>query len=195
MYLTDEGPGIPYTPNHKTGGGSITFGGAPTPPAPTNSKQNYYKEWGCFSNRNYDGAGNRYTYNDSQAFQGLSPAGYGNLKSISVFSDMTAELSGATINRVRVFYSFNHWYYNVGGTARIGVHGHTAAPNTYTSVGPLSVISTNWPAPAGRWVDLSSSHWDGFRTGAYKGVYLEGDGSYNTYGYSNPPVIGIDYTK
>ncbi|USL85073.1 tail protein [Arthrobacter phage SWEP2] len=190
LYVNDVGPGIPHTPSFSPGVGSN-----PAPPPPVPPKQTYVKQYGCTNSANYDGNGNRYTFNDSVMFQGLSPAGYGNLKSIALFGDMTGDLSGATINYVRVFFQFDHWYYNSGGTARIGVHGHTGIPGTDWGRGPLSAISSGWPKPGARWVELSSSHWDGFRTGAYRGVYLEGDGTYGTYGYAQRPVIEISYTK
>ncbi len=128
-------------------------------------------------------------------YQGLSPAGYGNLKSIAVFPDMTGELAGATIHYVRVYFNFNHWYYNSGGTARIGVHGHTGLPGSFGSVGPMTAFSGGWPKPGARWVELSAGHFDGFRTGQWRGVYLEGDGTYGTYGYADRPTLEIRYTK
>lgn len=181
--------GTPPTPN-----GTWLDSVAPPPPPPP-AVQNYYTEWGCYNSANYDGAGNRYTFNDSKMFQGLSPAGYGNLKSIGLFGDMTGALAGSTVTNVRVYFNFNHWYYNSGGTARIGVHGHTGIPGTDWGRGPLTAISGGWPKPGARWVDLSSGHFNGFKTGEWKGVYLEGDGTYGTYGYADRPVIGISYSK
>jgi hypothetical protein len=108
---------------------------------------------------------------------------------------MTGALAGATITGVRVYFNFNHWYYNSGGTAIIGVHGHTGIPGYDWGRGPWSVISGGWPKPGARWVDLSSSHWNGFKTGEWKGVYLDGDNTYGTYGYADRPIIGISYSK
>lgn len=189
--LTVEDKGIPFT----NGVGEWLDGAGGTPPPAPPSVQGYVREWGCINSGNYTGSNATYPFDPGRMYQGLSPAGYGNLKSIGVFGDMTAELAGATIEFVRVLFDFQHWYYNGGGTARIGVHGHTGVPGSFSSVGPLSAISTNWPKPGARWVELSSSHWDGFRTGAYRGVYLEGDGSYGTYGYSNRPIIQIGFRK
>jgi hypothetical protein len=189
--VTIEDKGIPYT----NGVGTWLDGaGAPAPPPPTPINR-YVKQWGCYNSMNYTGSGSQYNFDTGHMFQGLSPAGYGNLKSIGLFGDMTADLAGADIQYVRVYFDFQHWFYNSGGTARIGVHGHTGIPGTFSSVGPLSAISTGWPKPGGRWVELPSAHWNGFRDGYYKGVYLEGDGSYGTYGYANRPTIEISYLK
>jgi hypothetical protein len=144
--------------------------------------------------RSYDGANNWYNYNTSQMYQGLSPAGYGNMKSIATFPDMTSALSGSTINYVRVYFNFNHWYYNSGGTARIGLHAHTAVPATFSQSGTV-VTSSGWPKPGARWVDIPSIHWDNIKSGVYRGVSLEGDNTYQTYGLADPPVIEISYTK
>jgi len=166
---------------------------APTPPP---AKQTYVKQYGCWNSANYNGSNGRYTYNDSVMYQGLSPAGHGNLKSLSLHSDMTADLSGADINYIRVYFNFQHWYYNSGGTARIGLHGHTGIPGTWSSMGPQAVaVSGGWPKPGARWVDIPAAHWDGFKTGAWRGVTLEGDGTYGTYGYAERPTIEISYNK
>lgn len=193
MIVEDIGNNSNISPAIRNSGGGSQFDGDPVPPAPVT--QTYTRQWGAYDSRSYTGANAFYNWNTGQMFQGLSPAGYGNLKSIAVFGDMTGELAGATIHYVRVYFNFNHWYYNSGGTARIGVHAHTGLPGSFGSVGPLSVISGGWPKPGARWVELSSSHWDWFRTGAARGVYLEGDGSYGTYGYADRPTIEIRYTK
>jgi len=192
LYVNDVGPGIAHSPSFSPGGGSN-----PAPPPPVPAKQNYVRQYGTIYNANYDGNNNRYTFNDNVVFQGLSPAGYGNLKGLCDFdrNAITSDLSGADIQYVRVYFNFQHWYYNSGGTARIGVHGHTGIPGTFSSVGPLSAISSGWPKPGARWVELSSSHWGGFQSGAYCGVYLEGDGTYGTYGYADRPTLEIAYAK
>jgi hypothetical protein len=164
---------------------------AVTPPAPKNT---YVTQFAANNMRSYDGSNNWYQFNTSQLHQGLSPAGYGNLKGIATFPDMTAALSGATINYIRVYFKFNHWYYNSGGTARIGLHTFSAVPATFSQSGTVAT-SSGWPKPGARWVDIPSAHWANFKNGTYKGVSLEGDGTYETYGYADAPTIEISYTK
>ncbi|HEX9229478.1 MAG TPA: hypothetical protein VF885_23005, partial [Arthrobacter sp.] len=189
MYISDIGKGIPHTPNFSPGGGSN-----PAPPPPVPARNTYVTQWGANNSASYTGSNAFYNYNTGQMYQGLSPAGYGNLKSIATFNDMTGALAGADINYVRVYFNFNHWYYNSGGTARIGLHGHSATPGSFSSNGVV-VDSGGWPKPGARWVDSPSAHWWGFKSGAYRGVTLEGDGGYGTYGYADRPTIEISYTK
>jgi hypothetical protein len=162
--------------------------------APANPKNTYVKQYGCNNSMNYQGNNSQYNYDTGHMYQGLSPAGYGNLKSIGLFPDMTADLSGATINYIRVYFNFAHWYYNSGGTARLGLHGHTGIPGSFsqnTWIGD----SGGWPKPGARWVDIPPGHWDGFKSGYHRGISLEGDNTYGTYGYADRPTFEISYTK
>lgn len=162
--------------------------------APAPAKNTYIKQYGCNNSMNYQGSNAQYAFDTGRMYQGLSPAGYGNLKSVALFPSMTADLSGATINYIRVYFNFEHWYYNSGGTARIGLHGHTGIPGSFSHAGVV-VNSGGWPKPGARWVDIPAAYWDGFKSGAYRGVSLEGDGTYGTYGYAGRPTIEISYTK
>jgi hypothetical protein len=178
------------TPHAGIGNGAHLNGAVVAPPA----VNTYAKQYGCYNSMNYTGAGGQYAYDTGRMYQGLSPAGQGNLRSIGLFPDLTADLSGATINYVRVHFNFVHWYNNAGGTARIGLHGHTSIPGSFGSNGVV-VSSGGWPKPGARWVDIPAEHWWGFKSGNYRGVTLEGDGTYGTYGYADRPVLEIGYTK
>lgn len=169
----------------------VHMNGTVTPPPAVNT---YKKQYGSIGSMNYLGSNAQYQFDTGRMYQGLSPAGMGNLKSISIHPSMTADLSGATINYVRVYFNFGHWYYNAGGTARIGLHGHAGIPGSFSGSG-IAATSYNWPRPGARWVDLPSSVFAGFKSGAYKGIYLEGDGTYETYGIADRPTIEIGYTK
>lgn len=179
--------GIQFSPT-----GTVNTGGGTSSPA----KINYVKQYGCNNSMNYQGNNSQYNFDTGRMYQGLSPAGYGNLKSIALFPDMTADLSGATINYIRVYFNFAHWYYNSGGTARIGLHGHTSIPGTFGYAGGGQAVSSGgWPKPGARWVDIPSAYWDAFKSGNFRGVALEGDSTYGTYGYADRPTIEINYTK
>ena len=182
MWFKDIGP---YTGNLQVpnqGGGTVNAPAATT----------YTKQWAANGIMSYDGANNQ--YQNGYMFQGPSPAGWGNLKSLATFPDMTAELAGATINNVRVYFNFVHWYNNSGGTAYIGLHGHTGIPGTFAAPGAVT-HSPGWPKPGARWVDIPIAHWNKFKSGEARGVSLEGDGSPGTYGYAQAPVLEITYTK
>lgn len=183
IFIEDVGRQVPQT-------GEALNGTVPPPPP----VQNFVKQYGSNGSMNYQGSNAQYNWDTGNMYQGLSPAGMGNLKSISIHPSMTADLPGATINYVRVFFSFSHWYYNAGGTARIGLHGHASIPGSFSGNGVVATVG-GWPRPGARWVDLPASTFSGFKSGAYKGVYLEGDSSYGTYGIAARPTIEIGYTK
>lgn len=182
MWVEDIGP---YTVNLQVpnSGGGATVARAPV------KQEKFYQANGIMS---YKGDGTQYV--NSAMYQGPSPAGYGNLRSLATFPDMTADLSGATINNIEVYFKFNHWYENDGGTAYIGVHGNTSIPATLAP--PTSQItSSGWPKPGSRWLQLPSGVWNNFKTGASRGLTLNGDGTLDSYGYAEPPMIKVTYTK
>jgi len=191
-WVEDIGPAFPQN-------GVITTGGG----ANVNPVATYEKYYTALSVRNFDGAGNLYTNgNHTTMYQGTSPAGYGKLKSMAFFQDMTADLSGATINDIQVYFYFNHWYNNAGGTAAIGVHGWTGSPPTAFgwAGGGQTMASGGWPKPGGRWVSMPSTYWNAFKTGAYRGLVLGGgtydNGTYEYYGIAAAnPQIYVRYTK
>jgi len=191
FYVDDIGPGIPHTPSFNPGGGSN-----PTPQPPVPARNTYTKQYGAVRWQSWDGNNNAYNNNTSVMYQGLSPAGWGNLKSMANMADWTGDIAGADINNIRVYFYFSHWYYNSGGTARIGVSDHTGLPFPFNwGTGGVVASSGGWPKPGDRWVDIPSDQWNNFKTGKWRSIVLEGDGSYGTYGIANPPVVEITYTK
>jgi hypothetical protein len=191
FYVNDIGPGIPHTPSFNPGGGSN-----PTPPPPVPARNTYTKQYGAVRWQSWDGNNNAYNNNTSVMYQGLSPAGWGNLKSMANMADWTGDISGSDINNIRVYFNFSHWYYNSGGTARIGVSDHTGLPYPFNwGTGGVVAVSGGWPKPGARWVDIPSDQWNNFKIGKWRSIVLEGDGSYGTYGIADPPVVEITYTK
>lgn len=135
-------------------------------------------------------------------YQGDGPVA-GMLRSMAVFGNgskgqsIMDAVSGATITSMRVTITFPHWYYNAGGTAELMLHGETSLPASLPSM-----TQAAWKAkvPRGGTVTMSipSSYWNGFKTGAYRGVGL---GAGNTglayYGYAKGSSVKIEvkYTK
>ena len=151
----------------------------------------------------YDANGNYYAFDENRMYQGLSPAGYGEMRSMAFFQDIVAYLNttpynggSVTINDMQVYLYFDHWYYNSGGTAKIGVHGHTgAAPSTFNWVGWI-MDSGGWPKPGGRWLTIPSQYWAGFLSGQYRGITLGvNTNGYAFYGIASVAKIYIRYTK
>lgn len=180
----------------KTAGTANNGGGTTVTPV-----QEYTQRWEATGIRNWKNDGGSIdTFDDSHMYQGLSPAAQGNLKSLAIFGNgslgqtITGALGGATVNWIRVYFDFRHWYYNAGGTARVGYHAASTLPASFGSAG-VKITSGGWPKPGARWLDVASADFAGFKSGTFKGVTLEGDSTLNTYGYSNPPTIEINYTK
>ena len=183
-----------YNPVYHTSAGGAQYGKTATAAQPV--KQTYTKQYVCNNSRSYLGSNATFSAGlSTKLYQGQSPvSGQGNLKSIALFPNMTGDLSTAEINRMRVLLHFEHWHYDAGGTARIGLHGHTTLPTTFTSSGVFTT-SASWPKPASRWIEIPSAHFGSFKSGTYRGITLEGDGSLTTYGYAARPTIEVTYTK
>lgn len=192
--VMDLGQSMDATAVATTAGGTPAAGGSTS--SPVVAKVTKTVEYGYTSVKSYLPSNSQYVYNVAKGYQGLSPAGYGNLRSIYGFNqNFQSILSGATINGIWIYAYFEHWYYNAGGTAIIRLHNNLQAPATYTGVTSNGMSSGSWPKGAGRWVAVPSSLWAGFASGAYKGFALVGDGTYNTYGIANNARIKITYTK
>ncbi|ALY10570.1 tail protein [Arthrobacter phage Tank] len=188
--VKDLGPAYPQSGvlSNQTNGG----GGGSRPPVVTRDK--YYT---AVNRRSfYENGGGFYNYDTGRMYQGPSPAGIGKLASMAFFPDMTADLSGATINDIQVYIYFDHWYNNSGGIAKIGLHGHTGAmPATFNWQGWI-MDSAGWPKPGGRWLRIPSQYWDGFKSGAYRGITLGiNTAGYEHYGIANgSPQFFVRYT-
>jgi hypothetical protein len=190
--VEDAGLSVPQGGSYTTGGGTVGTGTVST--APTSPVVTKTVTYNSTSVQSFQGNNARYDWNAGKGYQGLSPAGYGNLKSLWTFPSVTTLLSGATVNKIEAYFYFEHWYNNNGGTARIVAHGNSGQPTTYSSL-ILAITSGGWPRGAGRWVTIPSSLYAGFKSGTYKGFGLEGDGTYNTYGIANAAKIRLTYTK
>ncbi|QWY81330.1 minor tail protein [Arthrobacter phage Rizwana] len=188
--VKDLGPAYPKAGviSNQVGGG----GGGSRPPVVTMTKK-----YTALDRRSYlESNGALYNYDTGRMYQGPSPAGVGKLASMAFFPDMTADLSGKTINDMQVYIYFDHWYNNSGGIAKIGLHGHTGAiPSTFNWKGWI-MDSAGWPKPGGRWLRIPSTYWAGFQSGLYRGITLGmNTAGYEHYGIANgSPQIYVQYT-
>ena len=193
VVVEDIGPNAPSTGILRTDTLYNTVETAPTPPPTKKSYTKYYAPTGY---RSFYTSGGHYAYMQTKMFQGASPSA-GGVQSIATFPSMTGDLSGATITSIKVYFYFDHWYYNSGGTARIHLHGATSLPSTKPAM-TYAVSSSGWPKPGGRWVSIPSSFWAGFKSGTYRGIGL-GDTTptLTEYGYAAgyKTRIQIKYTK
>ncbi|UVF61145.1 minor tail protein [Arthrobacter phage Aoka] len=166
----------------------------PTPPA---TVQNYDQTWNATGTRSFLGSGGTYSYNTGYMYSGLQyGTSNGDLSSMAVFPSLTTILNGATVTGVWVYVYYDFWYYGAGGDAYIGLHGQTGLTSSKPAKTYSHAVSTNWPRAAGRWIKMSSSTYDGWRTGQHRGFTLGGSGGgYERYGYAHGAKLRITWTK
>jgi hypothetical protein len=177
------------------------------PPAPT-PKVTYTKTYAATwsgtyrSNGDYSSShGNTMVQGDSGADNYLNDA-----RSLCGFNykQIMADTAGSTIKYCYITLYASHWYWNDGGTARIGTHNYTGKPGSWSGsrVDEQRVTSSNWPKPGKRKVSLGTTIGNEFKTGASKGIALGPTngtktqyGKFNGNGQSNEPVLTIVYVK
>ncbi len=197
LMVEDLGPLIDNT------GVDQSAGGGGTVPV-----QTYTKRYSATWSGSYDSSNQFITYWGNSANQGdAPPASYGNQRGLIGFnaSQIQSDLAGATIKSIKVTLYANHWYYNAGGTARLGTHNYTSRPTTWTDsrVNQNRWTSTSWPKPGKRTITLPNSVGDEFKAGTSTGISTgPGSSSYTDYGRfagagsgSNTPVLEIVFTK
>jgi hypothetical protein len=120
------------------------------------------------------------------------------------YAKIMSDTKGATIKACYITLYANHWYWNDGGTARIGTHNYTGRPGSWAGsrVNEQRVSSSSWPKPGKRKVSLGTTIGNEFKSGTAKGIALGPTsgtktqyGKFNGNGQSNEPVLTIVYVK
>lgn len=167
--------------------------------------QTYTTQWNATWSGTYDGSNAYSSWLGTEAHQGSYDGSAGNnRRSLIGFptGSITAALSGATILACSVtLYAF-HWYWNAGGTAVIGTHGHSSLPGTWSGTSGR-LTSASWPKPGMRTVDLGTTIGGEFQAGTTKGITLgpgpSSDvgwyGKFAGEGMVNAPILTITYQK
>lgn len=190
FYVEDIGPAAPEGGVYNTGGQVVT---------PTKTYTKTYN--GTWSKR-FGNAGST----TGTMYQGYYSSTWGTQKSMVGFGSQPFTDMGSTakVSKAEIYLYANHWYYNSGGTAHIGVHTQLNAPSSVTWSNNLTVAG--WPLPAGQWVTLPSAWNSGWNTGTvWRGITLGADlgsstdstyyGIFDGVGDSHPPQLRLTYTK
>jgi hypothetical protein len=179
-----------------------------TKPVPPKPKIEFTKTYSCTWSGTYRSNGEYSSSHGSEMIQGDS--GYdtwlGDARSLCGFDykKIMSDTKGASIKSCSITLYANHWYWNDGGTARIGTHNYTARPNSWAGsrVDEQRSSSNNWPKPGKRKVNLGTTVGNDFKSGAAKGIALGPTtgtktqyGKFNGNGQSNEPVLTIVYVK
>lgn len=200
-YAEDLGPHI------GTDDGQASAGGASGVAAdtPTTSVKTQTASWSAAWSHTYRGNNTQRTDVGSEAIQGYADGFNGNQLALIGFpTSIATTLSGATINWIEVEVYFHHWWFNGGGTAVIGNHGHTSKPSTPGSSVNQDAFRVNYPSKSGRKRFRLPASWLPFwLSGAHRGIVLgRGPTTSGTYygraygaGHSYAPKIFINYTK
>jgi hypothetical protein len=176
----------------------------PTPKPKVTYTKTYAATWsGTYrSNGDYSSShGNTMVQGDSGADSWLNDA-----RSLCGFNykQIMADTAGATIKECYITLYASHWYWNDGGTARIGTHNYTGKPGSWATsrVDEQRITSSSWPKPGKRKVSLGTTIGTEFKSGAAKGIALGPTnstktqyGKFNGNGQSNEPVLTIVYVK
>lgn len=206
-----EDIGLPITDTVIVNDGGIDAAGTaanPDRPAAPKPKATYTKSYSCTWSGTYRSNGDYSSSHGGTMVQGDSGSDtwLNDARSLMGFnySQIQSDLRGATIKSCHVTLNANHWYWNDGGTARIGTHSYTSRPGKASSsrYSAQRVSSSNWPKPGKRKVSLGTTIGNEFKSGATKGLMLgPTDGSkrqygrFNGNGQSSEPVLTIVYTK
>ena len=168
-------------------------GGAPLPPPPV--RRRYTKD--------YTGTwGGSYALPDGRAAPAMDPMavqGYGGgpqRMGMIGFQSMTADLSGAVIEKVEVYLYYQHWWNNSGGTASIGYHDKTSKPAWWSGT-HASITKGGVPRASGVWITLPSSTHEHWKSGRYRGITVRAPGDTTDrayYGYVDPARCRIRVT-
>lgn len=165
--------------------------------------KNYYATW----SGSYRSNGDYSSSHGVTMVQGNSGDGYmGDARSLCGFdyNQIMRDTNGSTIKECYITLYANHWWWNDGGTARIGTHNYTGRPGSWSTsrVVEQRITSSNWPKPGKRRVSLGTTIGNEFKSGASKGIALgptNGDkrqyGRFNGNGQSNEPMLTIVYVK
>ena len=180
----------------------------PTKPSAPKPKVRYTKTYSCTWSGTYRSNGGYSSSHGSTMVQGDSGADnyLNDARSLCGFNyqQIMNDTKGATIESCYITLYANHWYWNDGGTARIGTHNYTGRPSSWANsrVVQARVSSSNWPKPGKRKVNLGTTIGNEFKSGSAKGIALGPTngtktqyGRFNGNGQSNEPVLTITYVK
>lgn len=200
IWVMDAGPALPNGGQMSTGGGIAMTGQAPPPPPPVVAPpRNFTQEFGFTWMQSYRGNGLPYDNDGGHAYQGYGGSSFvGSARSMIGFPDLTGLLAGATVNSIEIYLYFSHWWYNSGGTAVIGFHGHASQPGTYGGTLENVIASGGWPKPGDRWLTITGNHYASFQGGAFRGITLAAPGGSLDklyYGIATNSRIRVNYTK
>lgn len=173
------------------------------PPAGSTYTLSYAAQWS--RTYNYNGHSEYDSWFGSTCYQGQY--GGGNLRSLIGFNwaQIQSDMSGATgFSGASIKLTYNHWYWNKGGTAIIGTHSNGSAPSSFVNTNTNRWQSGGWTAGLTRTVQMGSGVCQEFGNGTSTGIAigpgLSSDLNYygSAYGAGSgvyTPILTLTFVK
>jgi len=200
IIVTDMGQTIPMAGGFTNMGGTLLNPGEqpPPPPPPANVSQQYHLDLAPVGRGSWTGSGQLMNWVGNDVYQGYHPSN-GDTRGQFIFN--LPPISG-WVDRVDLWLYFRHWYFNSGGTVRIGL---TDQRGVFTghSFKPLYDVP-GYPKPGGREIFLPSDWYPFFRganNNSFNGratvITLGPGGGTNQvfYGIATDARLRIHYTQ
>lgn len=155
LNVVDAGKGVGNTGGFSNMGGSLN--GQTSPPPPTSVTQQYFVDLAPSGRASWTGGGGLMNWVGGDVYQGYE-ASNGNTRGQFWFD--LPNITG-TVDRVDLWVYFRHWYFNSGGTMRLGI---TDQRGVFTDHSFRGLWETGgWPKPGGREVNLPGDWYPLFR--------------------------------
>jgi hypothetical protein len=140
----------------------------------------------CYLSRSYQGDGDLFNENDSM-YQGKTDYApeNGYMSSLAWFDEATIDdligVPDSDINYVQVYLYYDHWHYNDGGTAVVGMFHHDGSQYP-------DQLQAAFNRDQGKWLNASAGMINAMQNGDFHGVMLGPAAAYSPneeyYGYA-----------
>lgn len=125
---------------------------------------------------------------------------YGISKSLIAFD--TTNVVGKDITEIRVYLRSIHWYYDKGGVAHIGWHGHNSKPTAFSHNRYSGITRQFTSKVSEQWITMPSEFIQGVKNGSIKGVSIyynsaewHGYGLFSGHGSDYAPKMQVYYNE
>lgn len=153
--VTDVGPHIGNIGTFTNMGGNLD--GQVAPPPPTSVTQQYFADLAPVGRASWQGNGQHMSWVGGDVYQGYNGTN-GNTRGQFWFD--LPPITG-NVDRVDLWVYFRHWYFNSGGTMRLGITDQRGAFTDHSFRTPWE--TGGWPKPGGREVMLPTDWWPQFK--------------------------------
>lgn len=177
---------------------------------PPTVRKSYVTYWYATNSESYRGNGTART-DTPDLVQGYDPSGFnGDGHAVTIFGgnsfkgsevgvSLATAMTGATLVKAEVYFFFDHWFYNTGGTAILRPWNSTSLTGASATPTGTAIKSSAWANPGGRLVNITP-----IASTSIRGVRLGKSGGTNLLYYgrarghtvsSGKPYLKLTYTR